>query len=225
MGPLKRFSTSLLALSLTCTLLTSMQLAHAHPHLRMAYQLEPMLTKSRVSGLHVSWQMDAQNSALVRENIDLNRNGLLDPDELQAFADSNRALMQPFNYFFTVENGQSGTPLAFEVKQFSARDGGRGFQGGIYLEFEVHLKTDDAVQQLQLQIQDPTWYIGFQPLFGKVLAADTGCDSSFTREKRPTANLGEQEVQRIQIQCVSGDVVRPGAQVSPLHGPINGDNS
>ncbi|MEN9688527.1 MAG: hypothetical protein RI998_524 [Pseudomonadota bacterium] len=220
MGSLHFFSKSLLALSLGTILGVQ-----AHPHLRMGYQLEPILDKGAVTGLHVSWQMDAPNSALVRENIDLNRNGVLDPDELQAFADSNQTLMRPFNYFLTLENGQSGVPLTFEVKQFSARDGGRGFQGGIYLEFEVRLNAPVTSPHIQLQMQDPTWFIGFQPLFGKVLATDTGCDASFTREKRPTPTLGEQEVQRVQIQCASGPVARPGAQIPPIHGPINGDNS
>lgn len=220
MGSLHFLSKSLLTVSLC-----SMFGAHAHPHLRLGYQLEPVLDKGAVTGLHVSWQMDAQNSALVRDNIDLNRNGQLDPDELQAFADSNQTLMQPFSYFLTVENGQSGTPMAFEVKHFSARDGGRGFQGGIYLEFEVKLQAPSSTAQIQLQMQDPTWYIGFQPLFGKVLAADSGCDSSFTREKRPIPALGEQEVQRVHIQCASGPVARPGAQIPPTNGPVNGDNS
>ena len=220
MGSLHFLSKSLLAASL-CAVVG----VQAHPHLRMGYLLEPILDKGALTGLHVSWQMDAPNSALVRDNIDLNRNGVLDPDELQAFADSNQTLMQPFNYFLTLENGQSSAPMAFEVKNFSARDGGRGFQGGIYLSFEVKLQTPISTAQIQLQMQDPTWYIGFQPLFGKVLAADTGCDASFTREKRPTPTLGEQEVQRVQIQCASGPVARPGAQIPPTNGPVNGDNS
>ena len=59
------------------------------------------------------------------------------------------------------------SPLAFEVKNFSARDGGRGFQGGIYLEFEVQLSQPNSHNQARLQMQDPTWYIGFSPRMGQ----------------------------------------------------------
>ena len=200
-------------------------LAQAHPHLRMAYQIQPLLANGALRGFHVSWQMDAQNSLLVRENIDLNQNGVLDPDELQAFADGNKSLMQPYNYFLTLEDSQTAAPLAFEVKNFSARDAGRGFQGGIFLEFEVQLAQAPSRNQFQLQMQDPTWYIGFMPRMGQVLVADSECSANTTSEKRQTPTQGEQEVQRIVVQCTSGTAARPDAQISPNHGSINGDNS
>jgi ABC-type uncharacterized transport system substrate-binding protein len=200
-------------------------LALAHPHLRMAYQIQPLMANGALRGFHISWQMDAPNSLQVRENIDLNQNSVLDPDELQAFADSNSPLMQPYNYFLTIEDGKSAVPLPFEVIKFSARDGGRGFQGGIYLEFEVQLAQALSHNQVQLQMQDPTWYIGFSPRMGQVLAADSECNSDFTREKRQTPTQGEQEVQRIVVQCLSGSVARPDEQISPINGPNNGVNS
>ena len=200
-------------------------LAYAHPHLRLAYQIQPLLANGALSGFHVSWQMDAPSSLQVRENIDLNKNSVLDPDELQAFADSNSPLMQPYNYFLTIEDGKSAAPLPFEVRNFSARDGGRGFQGGVYLEFDVQLSQPLSHNQAQLQMQDPTWYIGFMPRMGQVLAAESECNSNFTREKRQTPTQGEQEVQRIVVQCLSGSVARPDEQISPINGPNNGVNS
>jgi ABC-type uncharacterized transport system substrate-binding protein len=200
-------------------------LAQAHPHLRMAYQIQPLLANGALRGFHISWQMDTPSSLQVRANIDLNQNGVLDPDELQAFADSNSPLMKPYNYFLTIEDGKSAAPLPFDVFNFSARDGGRGFQGGIFLEFDVQLSHPIKHNQAQLQMQDPTWYIGFMPRMGQVLAADSECSSDFTREKRQTPTQGEQEVQRIVVQCTAGSVARPAAQISPIHGPINGDHS
>jgi len=200
-------------------------LAQAHPHLRLAYQIQPLMANGALRGFHISWQMDAPSSLQVRENIDLNQNSVLDPDELQAFADSNSPLMKPYNYFLTIEDGKSSAPLPFEVIKFSARDGGRGFQGGIYLEFEVQLSQPISHNQARLQMQDPTWYIGFSPRMGQVLAADSECNSDFTREKRQTPTQGEQEVQRIVVQCTSGSAARPEVQISPTHGPINGVNS
>ncbi len=203
----------------------SANLALAHPHLRMAYQLQPLLSEGAIRGFHISWQMDAQNSLQVRENIDLNNNGSLDPDELQAFAEGNQSLMLPYQFFLTIEDGQNAGPLPFEVKNFSARDGGRGFQGGIYLEFDVQLTQTIAKNHVQLQMQDPTWYIGFMPRLGQILVSDSECDSDFTREKRQTPTQGEQEVQRIVVHCSTGTAARPDQQISPIHGPVHGDNS
>jgi len=79
--------------------------------------------------------------------------------------------------------------------------------------------------QAQLQMQDPTWYIGFMPRMGKVLAADSDCSSDFTREKRQTPSQGEQEVQRIVVQCAKGSVAQPDAHVSLFNEPDKGVNS
>ena len=220
MNSLKRLKLSALALTLCAA-----SVAQAHPHLRLAYQLDPMLNQARqLTGFHVSWQIDAQNTLLARENIDLNKNSQLDPNELQAFAEANQSLMQPYQYFLTIEDAQTGKPLNFQVNNFVARDAGRGFQGGIFLEFAVQLAADKQLDQVKLQMQDPTWYIGFQPRLGQVLSSDA-CSSDFTREKRLTDTQGEQEFQRIHVQCASGSEARPAAQVSPNNGPINGDNS
>lgn len=220
MNFLKPLKLSVLALTVCAA-----SVAQAHPHLRLAYQLTPLLSQDNVTAVHVSWQMDHMNTALVRENIDLNQNGLLDADELAAFAKTNQDLMGSFNYFLTIEDGLRKTPLAFEVKEFSARDAGRGFQGGIYLEFTAVLAHSPKLNSLHMQMQDPTWFIGFEPRMGRVLAAASDCESSFTREKRLTPSQGEQEVQRIQIQCAAGAPAQPNAHVSPPTELTNGDNT
>lgn len=214
-----------LKLSALALTLCAVSVAQAHPHLRLAYQLTPLLSQDHVTAVQVSWQMDHMNTALVRENIDLNQNGLLDADELAAFAKTNQDLMGGFNYFLTIEDGLLKTPVAFEVQGFSARDAGRGFQGGVYLEFTAVLKNATKLTSLQMQMQDPTWFIGFEPRMGRVLAAASDCDSSFTREKRLTPSQGEQEVQRIHIQCASGSPAQPNAHVSPTTELNNGDNT
>lgn len=214
-----------LKLSALALTLCAVSVAQSHPHLRLAYQLTPLLSQDHVTAVQVSWQMDHMNTALVRENIDLNQNGLLDADELAAFAKTNQDLMGGFNYFLTIEDGLLKTPVAFEVQGFSARDAGRGFQGGVYLEFTAVLKNATKLTSLQMQMQDPTWFIGFEPRMGRVLAAASDCDSSFTREKRLTPSQGEQEVQRIHIQCASGSPAQPNAHVSPTTELNNGDNT
>ena len=74
-------------------------------------------------------------------------------------------------------------------------------------------------------MQDPTWYIGFMPRMGQVLAAESECNSNFTREKRQTPTQGEQEVQRIFIQCAAALAAQPNAQVLPLNEPTKGERS
>ena len=87
------------------------------------------------------------------------------------------------------------------------------------------MQTAFPLQSLKLQMQDPTWYIGFEPLMGKVLASASDCESNFTREKRATHSQGEQEVQRIFIQCAAALAAQPNAQVLHLNEPTKGERS
>lgn len=216
-----RFASTLIALAM----LLSHSWVFAHPHLRLSYRLTPVLADGVVTAIQVSWQIDPVNSQIIRQNIDLNENGALDEEELQAFATTNQALMQPYQYFLTIENAANAQPIPFAVEQFSTRDAGKGFQGGIFWEFTANLQTAFPLQSLQLQMQDPTWYIGFEPLMGKVLASNSDCESHFTREKRATPTQGEQEVQRIFIQCAAVPAAQPNAQLSPQLEPIHGDDT
>ena len=88
------------------------------------------------------------NGQLIRQNIDLNENGVLDEEELQQFAATNQALMQPFQFFLTIENGVTAQPVPFSVRQFSTRDGGKGFQGGLFWEFTAELDSTQPLQSL-----------------------------------------------------------------------------
>ena len=125
-------------------------LVFAHPHLRLAYRLTPVLANGMVTAVQVSWQIDPMNGQLIRQNIDLNENGVLDEEELQQFAATNQALMQPFQFFLTIENGVTAQPVPFSVRQFSTRDGGKGFQGGLFWEFTAELESTQPLQSLQL---------------------------------------------------------------------------
>ena len=131
----------------------------AHPHVRVAYQVDPVLDASGIRSLQVNWQLDAMTSDQIRENVDLNKNGVLDPDELQAFADGNHDLMKPSQFYLSLEQVDNPTPVPFEVTNYRATDAGFGFQGGVHISFTVNLPASSRTQTSKFVFLTPlgTW--------------------------------------------------------------------
>jgi ABC-type uncharacterized transport system substrate-binding protein len=198
--------------------------ALAHPHVRASYQIEPFFDQGSIQSLTVNWQLDAMTSAQIRENIDLNQNGVLEDPELQAFADGNFELMKPNQFFLTLEATQQTTPVEFEVANYRAIDAGHGFQGGIHIVFTVKIKNASPHSDLKVRFFDPTWYMALQPrLMAVATAQQPSCDMELLNETRNSTLLGQQVVQLMFIQCAKGNEVRPNAQTFHATEPINGD--
>ena len=196
----------------------------AHPHVRVAYQVDPVLDASGIRSLQVNWQLDAMTSAQIRENVDLNKNGVLDPDELQAFADGNHDLMKPSQFYLSLEQVDNPTPVPFEVTNYRATDAGFGFQGGVHISFTVNLPASSPYSDLKVRFFDPTWYMAMQPRPGSgVATSNTACHSELLSETRDTTLQGQQVLQFLFVQCAKGIEVRPTAQIFPATELANGD--
>lgn len=197
--------------------------ALAHPHVRVAYQVEPLVQSNGIRALQVNWQLDAMTSAQIRDNIDLNKNGVLDPEELQAFAEGNFELMKPHQFFLTVEQGHLAQPIPFEVHSYRAVDAGHGFQGGVHISFVADLPASSNHTNIKVRFFDPTWYMAIQPRPGFGLAAHHDCSTELLSETRDTSMQGQQVVQFLFVQCAKGAEVQPTAQFFPATEPTNGD--
>ena len=197
----------------------------AHPHVRVVYQVDPVFEQGSIRAMHINWQLDAMTSAQIRENIDLNKNGVLDESELQAFADSNFELMKPNEFFLTLQRAQDATPVAFEVVNYNANDAGHGFQGGIHMTFTVQIKDESAHSGLKVKFFDPTWYMALLPQagFGST-SLKNACHAEILNATSNTALQGQQVVPLMWIQCAKENEVRPTAQTFLDTEPIHGDS-
>jgi ABC-type uncharacterized transport system substrate-binding protein len=170
--------------------------ANAHPHVRFLYQIEPVLEAGWLVGLRVVWQMDLLTTMLVSRGIDANRNGSVDPEELDAFARENARLLAASAYFLQLT--QNDRALAFSIAgplraQLS--------DGRMTLSFEVRLASPAAPETLGVRFFDETWYVALSAA-DPVLAGAAPCTAVAQSNVLATHGWGEHAVPTIRLTCL-----------------------
>jgi len=172
------------------------EIAQAHPHVRFSYRLEPVRHDGALTALKVHWTLDAATTVMAYPGIDINRNGVLDPEELEAFARQNDRLLAPNQYFLHL-NG-AGEALPFVV----SRTLDASFQAQrIRLSFEVRLARPTR-EPVSVRLFDATWYVALtaeEPL----LVSGDGCRADAQQEVVTTQGWGAQPVPVVRLVCAS----------------------
>jgi ABC-type uncharacterized transport system substrate-binding protein len=169
-------------------------LASAHPHARFTYQLEPVVRGDAIVALTVRWQLDPLTSLLALRGLDFNRNGQADPDELDAFARQNDALVAAAGYFLRL--GDAEQALAFTVTRgLTAQVQAQRLQ----LAFEVALATP-RVGSLAVRLFDESWYVALSADDPPVPAGHP-CEGTVQAQPLATQGWGTQLVPVVQLSC------------------------
>jgi ABC-type uncharacterized transport system substrate-binding protein len=151
----------------------------AHPHVRLFYQVEPVLESGQVAGLRVLWRMDRMTSMLVAPGI-------------AAFATENHRLPEYFTHLSDADQ-----PLRFTIAAPLRADID---EDGIALRFELRLAAPVAPERLGVRFFDASWYVALiaaQP----VLAGSAPCSASFRTSLLATQGWGTQAVPTIAFAC------------------------
>lgn len=179
---------------LLCGLLLTTTTASAHPHARFSYQLDPVMRDGAVIGLKVTWLLDPLSSMTAIRGIDLNRNGVADPEELDAFARQNDTLVARSGYFLTLS--ANDTPLPFTIRQ-----GLRASlsERGLSLDFEVAL-AQPATDPVSVRLFDETWYVALSA-DDPPIPAGHACQGSAATQALSTQGWGAQPVPVVRLDC------------------------
>jgi len=205
LGNLEEMRT-LLALRLVATAIAAAGAsAEAHPHLRFSFRIAPLLEETRLTGLQVQWELDPIASMLVRRGADVNGNGELDADELDAFARGNHSLLAPRGYLLQIM--REGDPQPFAVSRALKA---RLQDGRVALDFEVRLQSPVEPHSLSVSFFDSTWYVALNAA-EPVLAGDTPCHALPRLAQWTTVGWGEQPVSVVDLACAPHGPVRPAA--------------
>lgn len=151
----------------------------AHPHVRLLYQVEPVLESGQVAALRVIWRVDPVTSMLVVRDI-------------AAFAAENHRLPEYFTHLSDADQ-----PLAFTVATPLRAD---IEEDGVALRFELRLPVPVVPERLGVRFFDATWYVALiaaQP----VLAGAAPCSASFRTSLLATQGWGAQAVPTIAFAC------------------------
>ena len=179
---------------LLCAWLLAPAPASAHPHARFSYQLDPVMRGGAVIGLKVTWLLDPLSSMTAIRSIDLNRNGVADPDELDAFARQNDTLVARSAYFLSLSANDATLP-------FTIRQGLKASLSdrGLSLDFEVAL-AQPVTDPVSVRLFDETWYVALGA-DDPPIPAGHACQARAATQTLSTQGWGAQPVPVIRLEC------------------------
>ncbi|MFH6781796.1 MULTISPECIES: DUF1007 family protein [Methylobacterium] len=164
--------------------------ALAHPHVWVQARAELVLDARRnLTAIRESWTFDPEYSAFAVLNLDAKRDGVPDPDKLDAMAVERLEAMAETAYFTTAK--LNGRPLALKA---GPAPKARFSQGRLTLDFTlVPQGPAGPVRNLVLSFDDPDFYVAFGLPPGEpvTLSGSPDCVLKLNRPARQ-AKEGEQ---------------------------------
>ena len=166
---------ALRALLAAAAILTMTTAAGAHPHILPSVRTGLIFSPDgRVTAIQHAWTYDSAYSTYAARDIDANKDGSIEKDELAAFAKRQIDAFAAHNYFTTVT-----TPAgSFEFDLPESYGVERLGDGRLKLTFTVPLKSAPMVDRgIIVEIHDPNFFAYFTVADGGVhlIGGHEGC--------------------------------------------------
>ena len=141
----------------------------AHPHVRIKVEIAFEVHNGALLAIRERWTFDEAFLQSNLEEFDTNKNGILDPDEIEAFRRLSDATMKRFGNFTAVSQGdlkiQTGDATFIEFSMTAPRP---------IVEFRTTLtKAITLSKPVQVDVYDPTYYSAFDIAADQVVIAAT----------------------------------------------------
>jgi ABC-type uncharacterized transport system substrate-binding protein len=211
---------SCVAATVLASLVATVQLASAHPHVWVTMRSELVYgPDGTVTGVRHAWTFDDMFSAFATQGIDSKQRGVFTRAELEPLAKTNVESLKDFDYF---------TVARINGKKVDFLDPPSGYYLDykdqiLTLHFTLPLKTPMKAQDVQIEISDPSYFVDFS--FEKdnavaLVGAPAGCKLQVARPEEmdpamaaklfqmapdqkldPSQYLGAQFANRILVKC------------------------
>ena len=128
----------------------------AHPHVWIDATVSPRFEAGAVVALDIDWRFDDFYSSVASEDFDANGNGVLDPEELEALAQTSLTSLADYSYF-TYIYLDSGEAIETVVERLTVRREG----DALHYAYTVLLPEpiNPAERSLSFSLYDETYYV------------------------------------------------------------------
>ena len=133
--------------------------AVAHPHVFVTSRSEVVFSPAKaITGIRHAWTFDPAYSSYVTQGLDLNHDGKLSADELQALAEENTESLKEFDYFtFAKANGRKQAFDAPREPSMTYED------GKVVMRFLLPLAKPVPQSSLfAVEVTDPSFFVYFE---------------------------------------------------------------
>lgn len=127
----------------------------AHPHVFITQRLTAVFDDNGLAGIKVHWLFDDMFASMIAESHDTNRNGQLEPDEVQVVKEKAFSYISEDNYFVFIKIDNKPFEVKF-IKDFNAILNDKS----IVYEFFIpcHVAATEDSKKVSISTYDPTYY-------------------------------------------------------------------
>ena len=131
------------------------QEAQAHPHVFIVQRLDVVFDANGLAGIKVRWKFDDMFASMIAEDHDLNKNGKLEANEIQAVKEKAFTFISKYNYFFFVKIDNTPFEVKF-IRDFNAILENKK----LVYEFLIpcHVTATNHFKKVTVASYDPTYY-------------------------------------------------------------------
>lgn len=129
--------------------------AQAHPHVFITQHLTVIFDDKGLAGFEVRWKFDDMFANMITEDYDLNRNGILEKDEVSIVKEKVFSYLSNYSYFTFIKIQDTPFEVKF-IKDFNAILKNKGL---IY-EFFIpcHVTATNDLKKISVATYDPSYY-------------------------------------------------------------------
>ena len=202
---------SCIAAAVLASLVATVEIASAHPHVWVTMRSELVYgPDGSITGIRHAWTFDDMFSAFATQGIDSKMRGVFTREELEPLAKTNVESLKDFEYF---------TMARVNGKKADFVDPPPGYYLDykdqiLTLHFTLPFKAPVKVQNLDLEVYDPSYFVDFS--FAEkdpvaLVKAPSACKLAVARPadasslpapgENLAANYGSQFANKIAVKC------------------------
>lgn len=161
-------------------LVLSVSAAHAHPHVWVTSSSEVVYgTDGAITGIRHTWKFDDMFSTYALQDIQNKTKGVYTREELAPLAQINVESLKEFGFFTFVKSGSSKETFVDPVDYFLEYK-----DSALVLHFTLPFKSPVKTKNLQMEIYDPSYFVGFDLTANdavKLAGAPANCKTTVNR--------------------------------------------
>ncbi len=127
----------------------------AHPHVFIVQRIQVMFDDDGLAGVKIRWKFDDMFASMISEDYDRNRNGQLEPGEVDLVKENAFSNLSQFSYFTFIKINDQPFEVKF-IKDFDARLTANRLEYEFFIP--CHVKATDRAKKIAVATYDPTYY-------------------------------------------------------------------
>jgi ABC-type uncharacterized transport system substrate-binding protein len=127
----------------------------AHPHAFIVQRIEVVFDDKGLAGVKIRWKFDDMFASMIAEDYDRNRNGRLEPGEVEVVKENAFSNLSQFSYFTFIKINDKPFEVKY-IKDFNAHLA----DNRLVYEFLIpcHVRATDRAKTIAVGTYDPTYY-------------------------------------------------------------------